>query len=404
MSAVVLTAPGAITAHGIGDGVLNDAVHRGVQGFQRFFGRDGAWVRNDNAPSLLGPKGLRSLSRECRMFLASTALSWGAAALDARSLAAEDLAVVCATSRSGLAEYAALFREGILDEFHKVAPGRGPLTGLNAPASQAAIRFHAEGPNVTVSSGAAAGLDALTTAADMLEREQAGTVIAGGVDALVVNDECLDAAGVGSAARVPPSDTDVAPATTVPLPFDRRRQGGVDGEAAATLVVQRTEHAAHHEQGWWVEFAGYGTAFAADGDPAGAGRRALASALADAGVHAHAIEAVICSASGDPIGDAAEAECLWSMFGGRAWVCSVNGSVGCTAGATGLLQAIVAMHALDPRIRSLPPTAGLREFDSALPPLTVTTRAAPFAAPEVVLLALDPGGAATAAVLRRRSA
>jgi len=148
-------------------------------------------------------------------------------------------------------------------------------------------------------------------------------------------------------------------------PFDAAHDGFLYGESCAALILRRAGEAG----------PGYGTllgaAQVADGqrgpepDPAGQ-RRAIAGALAQAGLGAADIDYVNAHATGTPKGDDTERETLLAMGLEHAWVNATKSILGhglSAAGAVELAALLLQMRAgrLHP-IRNLdnPPQPGLR--------------------------------------------
>lgn len=341
---------------------------------------------------LLPSRGVRALSEEGRAVLCAAVLACREARLELRAepARAAEVGVALGTTRAGLDEYARLFSEGIALGPDGVMPARGPRTGYNTPASELSIFLAAGGPNLTVSSGAASAADAIAAAADLVHEGRADAVLAGGVDLLsymAVHAERGIDPGFGAVAD--------------PRPFDRERRGGSPGEAAVVLVVEDGAGAARREAPCLAELAGMGTAFApcpAGSGSADAARRAVAEALARAGVEASEVDGVIASASGSPERDATEARALVSAFGDRVPVCSTAGAVGDCAGATAAVQVALAVAALE--AQELPATCGLRVPDPVLRGLWVTRQPVPRRLRLVLTLTVDAAGHASALLLR----
>jgi len=202
---------------------------------------------------LLQGERLRTVSLESRLLLAAARL----ALQDARSrssdapIDADELGVVVATRHAGLQEYVELYRSGTEGDRPRVRPGKGPQTGLTAPAAEISIRLPAAGPNATVSNGAVGGLDALRYAADRLAAGDAGAMLV--------------------------CEVDLAPAVVQSPSTD-----GEDAQAqrAAVVVLERANGRRTHGTTARALLGAVATAFSPTGDAAEAQARAVAEALA----------------------------------------------------------------------------------------------------------------------------
>ncbi|MGW2524618.1 ketosynthase chain-length factor [Streptomyces sp. NPDC001617] len=112
----------------------------------------------------------------------------------------------------------------------------------------------------------------------------------------------------------------VADKTQAYLPFDAAASGYVPGEGGAMVVVEEAEHASGRGVRPYGEIAGYATTF--DPRPGSARepglRRAIESALSDAGVTPADVDVVFADAAGVGELDRAEAAAVTGVFGPRA--------------------------------------------------------------------------------------
>lgn len=331
------------------------------------------------ARELLGKKGLRSLSRESTALMCAAVLACRDAGIDPASWSREEVGVFAATVLGGLDDYVTILSDALHEGTDHVNPARGPQTGLNAPASQLAIRLGAEGPNMTFSTGATSGAEAIAHAVESLDLGRGRRVLAGGVDtwsALAARALCGGVAG--------PDEP--------PRPFDRDRTGTVYGEAAVMLVLE--------SGGAGPVVRGAGRGFdPRPGGRADAARRALTGALAEAGLDAGDVDAVVASASGDESLDADEAKALADVIGEDAPVYAPKGSVGECLGASGGLQAAAAALILGSGI--VPATPNFSVLDSEGPRIGVATSPVRVDARNVLVHALDAGGQAVALVIAK---
>jgi len=190
-------------------------------------------------------------------------------------------------------------------------------TVSNAAAGELAIAYRLGGPSVTLSAGAASGLVALGHAADLVRAGRADALVAGGADALDDDLRHWLAAGGLDPGRAP-------------------------AEAAAVLVLERTELA--RARGRAVLGTVEGVAAGFEPDPAGARAgeglaAAVATALGEAGVAPSEVRALVSAAP--PALAGLEARAL----GGVAprTVVRPKDTLGETFGAAGALGLLAAL-------------------------------------------------------------
>ncbi|GAB2584472.1 beta-ketoacyl-[acyl-carrier-protein] synthase family protein [Streptomyces capparidis] len=393
---VVVTGIGALTAAGFGTAALWEGLLRGAGHAARLeppappgmAPAGPAYVAALPEPPVreyLGRRGVRTLSPESTAFAVAAVAARRAAGFEEPWDTEPSAGVAAGTTTAGLADYVGLFAGRLERGAERVNPAQGPQTGLNAPASVASIFTGAAGPNLTVSTGRAAAVDALAASARAVRSGEAATVLAGGVHT-VTWYELLTGRG-----RTPQG-----------RPFDKGRDGAVPGEAAVALALEDAAAAGRRGAAVLAELLGAGAAFCPP-DPEGAGparaaRRAAAEALAESGTAPGDIDAVFVSACGDRALDAAEAHAVHELWGASVPVCAVQGGLGDSAGAGGAVQAAAAVLAL--RAGVLPGTAGHRDPDPELPALRVTTAPEERPLARVLVLAADAGGHAAALVLQ----
>ncbi|MFI9320329.1 ketosynthase chain-length factor [Kitasatospora aureofaciens] len=177
---------------------------------------------------------------------------------------------------------------------------------------QISIRHGMRGPGSALVAEQAGGLDALAKARRHV-REGTALMLAGAVDGSLCPWSwlCLSRSGTVSPRRDPQRAF---------LPFDADASGGVPGEGGALLVLETPDGAAERGQHrHYGRIAGYAATFdprPGSGRPPGL-RRAIDTALADAGIGPSDVDVVFADASGVAERDRAEAEVLGAVFGPR---------------------------------------------------------------------------------------
>jgi 3-oxoacyl-[acyl-carrier-protein] synthase II len=137
-------------------------------------------------------------------------------------------------------------------------------------------------------------------------------------------------------------------------PFDRARGGLNLGEGAGVLVLESEESAVARGARVRGEVLGYAVTSDAHHmtapHPDGAGAaRAIAGALAAAGVRPEDVDCINAHGTGTPHNDVAETRAIRAVFGGladRIPVCATKSLIGHALGAAGGLEAIAALHAI----------------------------------------------------------
>jgi 3-oxoacyl-[acyl-carrier-protein] synthase II len=127
--------------------------------------------------ALLEGRGVNAIDRESLLFASAGLSAAERAAVDGGS----DVGVVCGTCAAGELQYRRILA-ALQHPASSIKPSWGPRSSFNAPAAELSIRCGARGPTLTVTSGEAAGLDAIFMARDVIAAGEARVMIAGGVD------------------------------------------------------------------------------------------------------------------------------------------------------------------------------------------------------------------------------
>lgn len=322
------------------------------------------------------------------------------------------IGVFAGTLHAGRSEYVAIHNRAGADA-GPVNPVWGPQSSYNAPGAALSIHLGLRGPNLTLTSGAAVGLDAIALGVQQVRTGRCDAVIAGGVDSL--------------SAACPPPAADAAaepagaPAGEGAAPADAAAASGLAaapaGEGAAVVVLTAPGGPAHAPALAHVcaTARAYAAGGGAAGEPSGgladtapanagagaapvapdlaeAGAEAARAALRDAGRAAHEVAVAVTTAAPHTPTGAAERAAIAAVFGPALPHLTAAGTTGTTGGADGALAFAIGVEALT---RTAPPPPTPPDLDAGTDPDADPSSAAPLA----LCLGLDPDGAATALLL-----
>ena len=262
-----------------------------------------------------------------------------------------------------------------------------------------AARTGITGPAVTAAAACASSGYALALARAWIDAGWVDACVAGGCDIL---SPTSIAAFYNLRALSRRSDDP----TKASRPFDRDRDGFVMGEGGACFVLERRTAAVARGARLRGELAGVG--MSSDGvhmvtpstDPAQAAR-AIAAALADAGVVPGDVDYVNAHAAGTPVGDVAEAGAIRLACGDAADaipVSSTKSMTGHLVSGAAAFEALVCLGAIERQ--AVPPTVNLDDPDPACALLHVPNVARPHRVSVAASNSFGFGGSNLCLVLR----
>ncbi|MGO2863162.1 MAG: beta-ketoacyl-[acyl-carrier-protein] synthase family protein, partial [Brevibacterium sp.] len=276
------------------------------------------------------------------------------------------IAVIAATG-SGPVDAMQEATRALLDGGPRAVPLALAIHG--APDSAAALlsqRYDFRGPGQGVSATCASGAIGLGEGLRRIRHGYADAVLVIGME------DCLGPVNLASNAnmRALAAGFEDDP-TAASRPFDRTRKGFVMSQGAGAILLESAAGAAARGAEVLAELAGFGAASDAHHptNPHPEGRGAAAAvreALADAGLTASDIDHINAHATGTPAGDSAELAAFDAALGATGHLIPISAtksSTGHLLGASGIVEAIIAVHTL--REQTLPPTLNLGdpEFD-----------------------------------------
>lgn len=366
---VVVTGLGAVTSLGTGIEPFWKSIVSGTSGISRIERTDvsdiptriAAEIKDFDITEYMPKKDARRLDRSSQFFWVATQQALDDAGISYEEDDPEALraGVLAGTGIGGVETFEQQFE--ILNER---GPNRMSPTGIamiisNMAGGVASIDFNLYGPNSTVVTACAASANAIGDAAEVIKRNAADVMVAGGGEASITR---FAIGGFSQARALSRRNDDPAAASR---PFDLDRDGFVMGEGAAVLVLEELEHARARGASIYGEVLGYG--MSADGyhitlpRPGGAGAaRAMLAALADAGIEPSSLGYINAHGTSTPANDVTETSAIKLAFGDAAYdipVSSTKSMTGHLLGGAGAIESVACLLAL--RDGVLPPTINL---------------------------------------------
>jgi 3-oxoacyl-[acyl-carrier-protein] synthase II len=306
---------------------------------------------------------LRRLDRSEAIALIAAHQAWADSGLKDSGLDPERLAVSFGSGIGGAQTL--LNQDDILEASgpRRVSPHTVPMLMPNGPAAWVGLELGAQAGVHAMASACATGAEALSLGLDIIRSGRADVVMTGGTEAVI---HPLPIAGFASMRAMSTRNDEPEKASR---PWDKGRDGFVLGEGAGALVLERADHAAARGATVYAKLAGAG--ITSDGydivqpHPEGAGAiRAIAKALADAGIAKTDIKHVNAHATSTPVGDMTEIAALLAAVGDHPVLTSTKSMSGHLLGAAGALESIATILAI--RDSVVPPTINLDDPDDAL--------------------------------------
>ena len=243
----------------------------------------------------------------------------------------------------------------------RISPFFVPASIINMTAGHVSMRYGFKGPNIAIVTACTTGLHCIGEAGRMIEYGDADVMIAGGSEATV------SPLGIGGFAAMRALSTRNDDPTTASRPWDKDRDGFVLGEGGGVMVLEEYEHAKARGAKIYAELAGFGmsadaghmTAPNMDGP-----RRAMVSAMRNAGVNADQIDYLNAHGTSTPLGDINESNAIKAALGDHARQVVVNSTKSMTGhllGGAGGIESVFTVLAL--HHQKSPPTINIFNQD-----------------------------------------
>ncbi|MBX9818207.1 MAG: beta-ketoacyl-ACP synthase II [Burkholderiaceae bacterium] len=243
----------------------------------------------------------------------------------------------------------------------RISPFFVPASIINMTAGHVSMRFGFKGPNIAIVTACTTGLHCIGEAGRMIEYGDADVMVAGGSEATV------SPLGIGGFAAMRALSTRNDDPATASRPWDKDRDGFVLGEGGGVMVLEEYEHAKARGAKIYAELAGFGmsadaghmTAPNMDGP-----RRAMLSAMRNAGVNPDQVDYLNAHGTSTPLGDINESNAIKAALGDHAKKMVVNSTKSMTGhllGGAGGLESVFTVLAV--HHQKSPPTINIFNQD-----------------------------------------
>jgi 3-oxoacyl-[acyl-carrier-protein] synthase II len=361
---VVVTGIGLVSSLGIGTETNWDALCKGCSGVgpitkfdaTDFSARIAGEVKNFDPLRFIEKKDVKKMDAFIQYAIAASQFAME----DASLTVTPDIAPTVGVSiGSGIGGFSTIEREhkALLDGGpRKISPFFIPSAIINLAAGQLSIRYGAKGPNTATCTACSASAHAIGDAYEIIRRDAADVMIAGGSEAAITP------MSVGGFAAMRALSTRNDEPQRASRPFDKDRDGFIVGEGAGVVILEELDFARRRGARIYAEVVGYGmsadafhiTAPSDDGDGP---YRVMRAALKSAGVQPVQVDYINAHGTSTPHGDQVETLAIKRCFGEHAKkvaVSSTKSMTGHLLGAAGGLEAGITALAVYHQVA--PPT------------------------------------------------
>ncbi len=234
----------------------------------------------------------------------------------------------------------------------KVSPYLLPNVCANLPGGKAGMLLGFTGPIFSPQSACASGNHAIGLGARMIRDGECDFVLAGGVETCLVPEIIQGFSNMLATLKVGPKDRAAEDPTQASRPFSLDRKGFILAEGAGVVVLAAEEAIQAHGLTPKAEVAGIGwnsDAHHFTRPNATTIIQAMYDAVDDAEITPADIGSVNAHGTSTPTGDAAEVECLRTVFGenlSNIPVSANKSQVGHSLGASAAIEAALAIEAM----------------------------------------------------------
>ena len=359
-----MTGVGLVSPLGIGTGANWQALCAGQSGIgpisrfdaTHFSARIAGEVKGFDPLQFVEKKDVKKMDVFIQLAIAASQFAMDDAKLKVKPECASRTGVFIASGIGGFStierEHKALIEGGP----RRISPFFIPAAIINLAAGQVSIRFGAKGPNSATCTACSASAHAIGDAFEIIRRNDADVMIAGGSEAAITP------MGVGGFAAMRALSTRNDDPKRASRPFDKDRDGFIMGEGSGVIILEELEFARRRGASIYAELVGYGmsadafhiTAPSEDGD---GGMRVMQAALKQAGIAPSDVDYINAHGTSTPYNDKLETLAIKRLFGDHARklaISSTKSMTGHLLGAAGGLEAGITVLAI--RNQMIPPT------------------------------------------------
>ena len=249
----------------------------------------------------------------------------------------------------------------------KISPFFVPGSLINLLSGQISIKHGFKGPNHSVVTACATGAHSIGDAAELIKRNAADIMVAGGAEAAVCE---LGLAGFCAARSLSTGFNDTPEKAS--RPWDKDRDGFVMGEGSGVLVLEELENAIKRGAKIYAEIIGYGMSgdahhITSPSEDGNGGFRAMQEAIKMAKINASEINYINAHGTSTLVGDDIELKAIMRVIkdNKNIKISSTKSSIGHLLGAAGSVESIFTILSIKNNI--VPATLNLdnasHEFD-----------------------------------------
>ena len=359
-----MTGVGLVSPLGIGTGANWEALCAGRSGIgmithfdaSQFSARIAGQVKDFDPLQFVDKKDVKKMDVFIQLAIAASQFAADDAKLSVSPEIATRVGVFIASGIGGFGTIEREHKAFLEGGPRRISPFFIPATIINLAAGQVSIRMGAKGPNSATCTACSASAHAIGDAFEIIRRDDADVMIAGGSEAAITP---LAVGGFAAMRALSTRNDEPARASR---PFDKDREGFVMGEGSGIIVLEELEFARRRGAQIYAELVGYGmtgdayhiTAPSEDGD---GGMRVMEMAVRRAGITPDKVNYINAHGTSTPFNDKLETLAIKRLFGEHAHklaISSTKSMTGHLLGAAGGLEAGITALAVKHQV--IPPT------------------------------------------------